>query len=256
MIIIGLNFLLCLIFNRIVVDQTESGLIVAIYTYSIMIICVHAFVILAVNFIKRNQYIKLFNLFVKLELTLKQYQGIELDFIGMSRFLHRSILFWTLGIFGLSGLNILLLLKTKDVNDFYFFVTYALPSILSKLSYNYSMVLVNMLNTNIIALTKFTRSLSIDTQTMKHVQFFGWTYRRSRRHEINLSTIEFLKEFQMLIWKASNLLNHVFYWSLSIGFLNEFSVRIFNCFFFIQLFCQPPEGGFYSIVYIVSWTII
>lgn len=138
----------------------------------------------------------------------------------------------------------------------FIFVTYALPSILSKLSYNYSMVLVNMLNTNIIALTKFTRSLSIDTQTMKHVQFFGWTYRRSQRHEINLSTIEFLKEFQMLIWKASNLLNHVFYWSLSIGFLNEFSVLIFNWFFFIQLFCQPPEGGFYSIVYIVSWTII
>lgn len=256
LVIIGLNFLLCLIFNGIVIDHNESGLIVAIYTYSIIIICVHAFVVLAENFYKRNQHIKLFNLFVKLELILKQYHEIGLDFVGVSRFLHRSILCWALGTFGLSGLNILVLIKTRDANDFYFFVTYALPSFISKLSYIYSMVLVNMLSKNTDALIMFMRSLDNDAKHQKRFEVRRCTYRRSRRHENNLYTIEFLRKCQILIWKASSILNHTFYWSLSIGLLNEFSVLIFNCFFFMQLFKTPPEAGFISILSVVSLTIM
>lgn len=254
LVITGSNFLLCLIFNGIVIDHTDSGLIVAIYTYSIIIICVHAFVILAENFYKRNQHIKLLDLLVKLELILKEDQGLELDFIGMSRFLHRSIVFWILGTFGLSGLNVLVLVKTRDSNDFYFFVTYALPSLLSKLSYIYSMVLINMLSKNVNALTDFTRSLSVKPRNMKGLEIVG-SY-RSRRHGINLTTIDFLQKCHLLIWKASTLLNHNFFWSLSIGFLNEFSVLIFNCFFFIQLFQKPPEAGFFTVLLVVSWTLM
>lgn len=251
-----LNFSFCLIFNGIVIDHNEPNLIIAIYTYSIIIICVHALVILAEHFHKRNQHIQLFNVFVKLELILKRNQGIELDFVGMLRFLHRSILLWTIGTIGLSGLSVLVLIKTRDINDIYFFVTYALPSLLSKLSYIYSMVLVKMLSKNVDALTKFTKSMSVDPRNTKPLEVFGWPYRRSRRHENNLSSIEFLQKCQLLIWKASNLLNHIFYWSLSIGFLNEFSILIFNSFFCIQLFRKPPEAGFWSVLNVVSWTIM
>lgn len=254
--ITSLNFLFCLIFNGIVIDHNEPNLIIAIYTYSIIIICMHALVILAENFYKRNQHIQLFNIFIKLELILKSKQRIELDFVGMLRFLHRSILLWVIGTFGLSGLSVLVLVKTRDINDIYFFVTYALPSLISKLSYIYSMVLVKLLSKNVDALTKFAKSLSVDRHNTEPLEVFGAPYRRSRKHENNLSRIEFLQKCQLLIWKASNLLNHTFYWSLSIGFLNEFSILIFNCFFCIQLFRKPPEAGFWSILNIVSWTIM
>lgn len=251
LMVTALNLLFCLIFNKRLIDHNDAGLDVIIFTYSIVIICVHAVVIVAENFYKRNQHVKILNLFLKLEL-MEEYQGIQLDSMGTRRFLHRSILLWVLGTFGLSGLYILVLVITRNVHDLYYFLVCALPSLLSKLSYIYSMVLVNMLGKNVNALTMFTRSLIIDSQ--KCFEVLGRKYRRSRGYEINLRKIEFLKKCQILIWNISTLFNHTHFWSLSIGFLNEFSVLIFNCFFFIQLFQKPPEAGLYSILYIISWT--
>lgn len=230
LILIALIFVTCLIFNGAIVDHTDSGLIVAIVIYSLIIVCDHSFVILYETFKKRNDHIKLLNLLGKLESSLKHQQNIQLNHFDIKQTMRRGILFWILETFGLLSLSILTWLKTQDMNDLFFFLTYTTPHLISKLSFIYWIVLNTVFYEIVNGMTKYTNTLSAETQEVNYdlvpFKLINWKYKRARCGRIDANTIEYLKQCYNSIWEASRLLNDIVLWSFPIGFVNEFSVLV------------------------------
>lgn len=255
LVIIIVIFLLCTIFNGVIIDYTDPDLIVAILVYTILIICSNAFLILLETFLKRDQHIKLFNLFVKLESLSEHYQDVELDYIGLKRTIRRVIFFWTFETFGLFSLNILVLINTMDINDVCFVLMFTLPHLMNKLSCSYWIVLVAILHENVISLMTYTKKLCVNHAKHPDIppfEIYNLKYKKTRGGKISATTIEFLSRCYCSIWEASNLLNDIVFWSFPIGFLNEFSLLVFNCFFFIRMIQLSENAGYISIVQIIS----
>lgn len=257
LIMVIVIFLLCLIFNGTIIDHTDSGIIVAIVVYTIVIICLHSFLTLCETFSKRDRHIKLLNLFAKLESLSTHYQGVQLDYIGIKRTIHRVVLFWTLETFGLLILNVLILFKTRDQNDLCFVLTYTLPHLISKLSYIYWIVLVTILHENVRALMTYSRSLCGSKENMRPdippFEVFSWTYRKSRSGKFSAATFELFTRCYCTIWESSVLINDVVFWSFPIGFLNEFSVLVFNCFFLIKMIQSLPNVELMPFIHTILW---
>lgn len=262
--IIVTNFLLCLIFSHFLVDESESSLQAAIIIYSVLLIYLHVFAILSEHFWKRSKQIKLLNLFLKLESMAKSHKGFQLDYRGIRRISHYSILFWALQTFGLLSFNVIILTKSKDIYDLFFLSSYIVPFVLSKLSYIYSMNLITILHKNMSALIKYTASFNDNTPNLErenptisfHLETIDRHFRRFRRNGIDANTISFVKRFYALIWKASVTINGIFYWSWSIGLINESSILVFNCFFFIMSVASTSETQILPNLYLFSWTIL
>lgn len=259
--VIASCFLLCLIFNGIVIDHSRSSLNVAIAVYAIITICIHAFVILNEHFYKRHYHVQLLNLFTKLETFLKCRHGIELDAKGMRNFLHRVLLFWAMQTFGVLILHFIIMIKTNNHKLIYFISIYVLPFLLSKLSYVYSMFLIKILHKNVDGLIEFTVSLCANGEPIKrNVNVISivaaLNHRRSHRNDVSLCTLDFLRRSYQMLWDASNLLNDIYYWSFPIGFFNEFSVFVFNAFSVTQIVKGGYDGHFLRLLFSVTWAAL
>lgn len=249
LIIIAAIFAMCIIFNSAIVDHSESGVVVAICIYSLVMICSQSFIILCETLQKRYQYIELLNLFAKFESSLKQRQNIRMNGIRLQRIQRRAILFWILETFGLFTMSISLWLRSRDLDDMFFFLTYTLPHLISKLRFVFWIILIIILQENVNALRKYAESFIVDD--INHdFKFFRRECRRSNAQRSN--QIERLKRYYAMIWKASILINDIVRWSIPLGFLNEFSVLVFNCYFTIQML-QLPTLPLVSFMYISTW---
>lgn len=250
-------FSIYLIFNGAILDYTDPSLIIAICIYSLVIVCVQTFIVLCESFYKRNQHIKLLNLFEQLESIFKQNHQIQLDYSRLEQILRRAILFWILETFGLLTLNIAIWLKTKDFNELLFFIMYTLPQLISKLSFIYWTILVVILQENVNTLIKYTNLFNrakVDTtrQDRTIFKFFHETYRRVYVTRNDQILMEYLKKCYILMWEASISINDIVFWSFPVGFLNELSVLVFNCFFTIKIL-QLPEILFMHLLHISLW---
>lgn len=255
LIIIVAILVTCIIFNGSIVDHTESGLFVAIFNYSIVIICWQTIIVLCETFVKRNQHISLLNIFEKLELILEQ-NNIRLDGIRLKRILNRAIFFWILETVSFFTLGIVIWLKSRQYDDMYFFLSQTLPQLISKLSFVFWITSVIVLQENVNALIKHTELFIKNADDMKWdrktFRFFNGEYRGAHMRLSNQNLMEYLKQCYILIWDASIFINNIVVWSFPVGFLNEFSVLVFNCFFVIKNLQSPP---FFitQILHISSW---
>lgn len=257
-------FVLCLAFNGLLFDENDTNIQTLIICYSLLLLYLHVFTAMGESFWKRNQQIKLLNLFQTLELMSKPHKEFHLDYKGIKRISYNSILFWALQTFGLLAFNVIVLTQTRDKADMFYIFGFAPPFIFSKLSYVYSMVLIRILHKNLNALIKYANSLSASVQqfqrkNMKNSIQSRWIYqngRRTRWNDIDENKIAFVKRCYSLIWRASVLINGIFYWSWIIGIINESSILVFNCFFFTMNAVNRFQANAWTIMYLVLWTIM
>lgn len=257
-------FVLCLIYNEFFVDESESGLQRAIICYSIAIIYLHVFVVLIEHFWKRFRQIKLLNLFRKLELMMKSQDEFQLNYARIQRVSCYSVFFWAMQTCGLMCFNVVLLIESKDIPDFFFAISYAMPFILSKLSFIYSMNLVSILHKNMDALIQYTQAFceNVDKDDRKKIinmivlETINRNDRMLRGKAIDVHKVAFLKQFYASIWEASVLINGLFYWSWVVGLMNESSILVFNCFFFTMNLLSKSQASLLSTMYLVVWTVM
>lgn len=250
-------FAVYFIFNSVFVDYTDPSLIIAICIYSFVIVCVQTFIVLCESLNKRNQHIKLLNIFEKLESIFKQNHKIHFDNLRLKRIQRRAILFWILETFGLLTMNFIIWLKSNALDELFFFVMYTLPSLISKLSFIFWIILVVILQENVNTLMKYTKLfVQFKIDAMKHdtksFKFFHGKYRETYATRDNQNLLEYLKKCYILLWEASILINDIVFWSFPVGFLNELSVLVFNCFFTIKIL-QLPEIPFVNLLHISLW---
>lgn len=244
-------------YNKYINDHSESWLTVAILDYAIVIICLNSFFLLSETLFKRNDHIKVQHLFEEFESHSKSFQGIHVDYAYIKSTRNRALLFWITATFGICFMDLLTLIRTRDQNDLFFILCYTLPNLISKLSFVYWIVLVAILHANVKALLAFVRKLNKNIEQCDgNIQLFEvnrWKYRRVHCGRINAVTIEFVSKCYGLIWEASICINHLVYWSFPIGFFNEFSNLVFNCYFLIQIIRMIPNVGVISFIHITSW---
>lgn len=250
-------FSIYLISNGAIIDYDDPSLIIAICIYSFVIVCVQTFIVLCEVYYKRNQHIKLLNIFEKLESIFNQNHRIQLDNSRLKRILRRAISFWVLETFGLLALNIVIWLKTNASDEFFFFLMYTVPQLISKLSFIFWTILVVNLQEHVKVLVNYVSLFTqIKADSIKHeaikFKFLHGKYRTSIVPRDYRNLIEYLKKCYVLVWEASILINDIVFWSFPVGFLNELSVLVFNCFFTIQIL-QLPEILFMHLLHISSW---
>lgn len=257
-------FVLCLVFNGLLFDENETNIQTAIICISLLLLYLHVFTAMGESFWKRNQQIKLLNLFQTLESMSKPHKEFQFDYKGIKSISYNSILFWALQTFGLLSFNVIVLMQTEDKADMYFILAFAPAFIFSKLSYIYSMILITILHKNLNALIKYANSLSASVQQFqrnnrKNSIQLRWIDRnvpRTRWNDIDENKVAFLKRFFGLIWRASVLINDIFYWSWIIGIINESSMLVFNCFFFTMNAVNRFQANAWTIMYLALWTIM
>lgn len=209
----------------------SSKVVLAIRVYAMQMMFNHVILILIETLYKPTYHIKLLNLFEHFESMFKQYSGVQLDYAGVRINLYRVISYW---LFQSIGLWISNILTCETMNDLYFDVAYELPYLITRLSYFYWIVLVDILYTNVKALLEYIQ-----------------TYREN----IDNVDISFVSQCYSFIWDASNLINRIVFWSLSIGLLNEFSVLIFNGFFLIQTANLLPNISITYLIHVSCCTL-
>lgn len=247
-------FAMCIIFNGTLVDHTESGLVVAICIYSLAIICLQALIVLCETFQKRRQYIELLNLFEQLESILKQNHNIRFNLLRMQRIQRRAILFWLFETLGLLTMGFLMWLKSREIDELFFFLTYTLPHLIGKLRFVFWIILVIVLQENVNVLIKYVESF-IANDSEKDFKLFNIDYRISHGQQTSQRLMAHLKQYYTMIWEASRSINSIVYWSFPVGLLNEFSILVFNCYFTMQIL-RLPTFPFIPFVYISSWAIM
>lgn len=254
--IIASIFTICLMFNGAMVDHTAPSLIIAICIYSLIIICGQTFIVLCETFQKRDQHIKLLNIFEQFDSILLQNHSIQLNGIRVKRNLQRAILFWILETFGLLIFNIIAWLNSRESDELLFFLTYTLPHLISKLSFIYWIILVIILHENVNGLLHYTELVINETDDTKDdrtiIKFFNGEFRGKHAKRNNHNLLEYLKQCYILIWEATILINNIVFWSFPAGFLNEFSVLVFNCYFSIRIL-QSPKALYVQQVHLASW---
>lgn len=250
-------FSIYFICNSVFIDFDDPSLIVAICIYSFVVVCVQTFIVLCEAIYKRNQHIKLLNIFEKIESILSQNARIQLDNLRLKRILRRAILFWMTETLGLLAINIAIWFKSRESDQLFFFSMYAVPQAISKLSFIFWAILVVILQEHIKALATYV-NLFVQTEAKTRendamsVKFFHGSVRgviASRNIHI---LIEYVKKCIILLWEASILINDIVFWSFPVGFLNELSVLVFNCFFTIKLLLLP-EIPFLRLMHISVW---
>lgn len=256
-------FVLCLVFNGLLFDENDSNIQTVIICYSLLLLYLHVFTAMGESFWKRKQQIKLLHLFQTLESMSKPHEEFQLDYKSIKSISYYSIAFWASQSFGLLAFNVLVLTQTKDKADMFFVLAFSPPFIFSKLSYMYSMFLITILHKNLNALIKYANSLNASIQqfqrkNMKNSIQLRWINRNGRRtrwNDIDENKIVFVKRFYGLIWRASVLINGIFYWSWIIGIINELSILVFNCFFFTMNAVNHFQANVWTVMYLVLWTI-
>lgn len=246
-----------LIFNGAIIDYDDPSLIIAICIYSFVIVCVQTFIVLCEVFYKCNQHVKLLNKFEKLESVFIKNHKIQLDNLRLKRILRRAISFWMLETFGLLTLNIAIWLKSNASDEFFFFLMYTVPQLISKLSFIFWTILVVILQEHVKVLVNYVDLfIQIKADSMKHeatkFKFLHGKYRAAIATRDNQNLMEYLKKCYILLWEASILINDIVFWSFPVGFLNELSVLVFNCFFTIKIL-QLPEIPFMHLLHISLW---
>lgn len=258
-LIIAAIFSISMIINVMLIKHSEPNLRIAIYIFSNVMVCIHTLTILCENFLKRQHHIKLLNLFNKIEQILKYHRVIQINTVSLEYNLKFVIYYWAVQTMGMSALVIAILLEENN-EELYLFTTYAIPFLLSKLSYVYIIIFVVVLQEIMNTLLNFIISLN-DTngawieENPIILNVSSSTCRRSQGNKLNFNTVLFLKRSCVLIWRASVLLNYIFYYSLPIGFFNEFSVLVFNCYFIIQFIQSTFETDLLSYFYIATLTL-
>lgn len=245
------------IFNGAIIDYNDPSLIIAICIYSFVIVCVQTFIVLCEVFYKRNQHIKLLNTLGKLESIFNQNHSIQLDNSRLKRILRRAISFWMLETFGLLTFNIAIRLMSNESEEFFFFLMYTVPQLISKLSFIFWVILVVILQEHVKVLANYVNSfVQIKADSIKHaatkLKFFHGKYQGAIATRDSQNLMEYLKKCYILLWEASILINDIVFWSFPVGFLNELSVLVFNCFFTIKIL-QLPEILFIHLLHISLW---
>lgn len=253
-------FLIYFIYNSAIIDYDDPSLIVAICIYSFVVVCVQTFIVLCEVLYKRNQHIKLLNIFEKIESIYNQNHRIQFDNLRLKRILRRAILFWMMETLGALTLNIASWIKTRESDQLLFFSMYALPQAISKLSFIFWTILVVILQEHVKVLVNYVH-LFVQTEAKSRengatsFKFFHGNFRGVIASRNNQNLMEYLTKCYFLLWEASALINDIVFCSFPVGFLNELSVLVFNCFFTIKIL-QLPEILFIHLVQISLWGVM
>lgn len=154
-------------------------------------------------------------------------------------------------------MNFVIWLKTNALDKLFFSVMYTLLSLIIKLIFIFWLILVVILQENVNTLRKYTKlfvqskidAIKYDT---KSFNFFRSKYRETYATSDNQNLLEYLKKCYVLLWEASILINDIVYWSFPVGFSNELSVLVFNCYFTIKIL-QLPEVLLVNLLHITLW---
>lgn len=222
-----------IIFNKSFIDYENDGHIFAII-YNVMLVTInlHAFCALIENFFKRNRYIKLLNLFRKLEKSFNRSASGQLKCDVIQRMFRNFLIFGCFEISFLLALTFYSILFGSDQRGQFYLIFYSIPFILSVLSYIQAIAYVSLLFRNIEAFDQFADNLVAAKGNVPVNQRFA-TLAGHRKNTVDECDLILLKQIYCLIFECSIIINNLTYWSLPIGLLNELFILTFNFFWII-----------------------
>lgn len=262
MIINGCLFVFFIVFNESIIIGTESKIKDHLYVFLVILNQFQAIVMIVELFVKREISIKLLYLFEILDSSFKECFKMHLDYKRIKKSLLYFVTLCFAGAILLAAADLLHFIQGEDMRILYLMLIFVFPNILNKFSYVISFILLTLVEQSIDVLHKYIKSVTkqnsyyISEISLNNLKSNGKNWKEVQLDEIDMKQLLVIKQLYSLIWEASNEINYLMQWTLSVGFANEFYVLIFSSFFLILGVMSIEEHtiGFHMLVSI--WILI
>lgn len=234
-----LAFILTLIFNQTFVNYNNPPIRVALTALVLSWNHLHAISALVEFFLKRNQQIRLLNLFETLDNLIEQNLNAHADYAKLRKTCRRIIIVWMFEVLSFLVAVCFFFIETGNERLILFMLSFVPSYMICKLSYAYSISLVCLIEENINVLSKYLKSVTkpngyyISEAFLHEPRSKKTNYPRTSQVNLQPSIIFFMKNVYSILWEVSAKVKSLFSWSLAIGLSNEMFVLIFNSYWMV-----------------------
>lgn len=248
----GFAFIITIAFNETFVNHKNATFRVILTSLVLSWTHVHALSALVEFHMKRNEQIKLLNMFESLDHLFKQQLNMHADYSKINKTCRRIIAAWLFVIGWFFITLTFYCIQSENKRMIAFTCSYIPSFVLCKLSYAHSILLVSLVSENIDVLSKYLKS-----ETKANGYYISETFLREptskrtnfpKTSQVNLQPekLLFMKDIYSHIWNATRTTQNLMCWSLAIGLSNEFFILLFNSYWiYLCLFIRPePFSAF------------
>lgn len=228
------------VFHSELINYSSSGVIVVLYSLLLLLNNTHAMFALLELYTKRDQQVKLLNSFQRLDVLLKQHLNQHIEYGKLKSTCRRIIIVWASEVSFLIICSVVNRIRSpKFITTLYLCLFY--PSyILSKLSCGYAVFLVRMVHENLDVMNRYIKSINKQNGYYIREKMFNrnsskhrdWNHSRASEIKLSIETLHSMKSIYGITWEAIITIRSLLFWSLILGFSNDFVVLTFNLYWF------------------------
>lgn len=238
MLFIGILFSIVIIFNSTFNDYSRALVRVITFIVYISINYLHALFMLLELFCKRNEQINLWNKFETLNMLLCKHLNTHLNYEQLKNSCNKLIIVWLCEIAIMFVTAVLFYIHNRDQYSALFFVMYAPPYILCRLSDAYLHMLLTLAQENLDVLNRYFRTATKPNgyyicALLRNRKDFKGNHRNDNTINFNVQRMMFMKKIYSQIWETFLTVENLMHWSFPIGLFSEFFIILFNSYFFV-----------------------
>lgn len=241
-----------LIFNETFVNYKNSRIRVILTALVLSWNHVHAICAVVELFLHRHQQIKLFNMLESLNISYKKHLRIHINYLKLKRISRRIIIVWMCEILALLSCSSFYYIQTGNKRIIFYTLSFTISSVISKLSYGYSIILASLINEYIDVLNVY---LKLTTKQYGYyacetfIHEFKWqatNHAKVHKVDLQLEIVLFMKNAYAKLWEGAVIIKNQMHCSLAIGLSNDIFILIFNGYWiFLNIFLKPePLSAF------------
>lgn len=256
-----------ILFNEVFISYKEYSPLQRVFlTLYMLLNHLHAVVALVEFYLKRQNQIDLFNRFEKFDFSLKQNLKMHIEYSKLKVTCWRFIFGWICGICAFAFPVILSAIQDKSEYLIYYtiYLLVFLPSsMVRKLSYVYSMMMVTLVHEYINLLNNYLKSVNkrngyyiCPTFSNQKNSLLKNEHSDHRKDYIDAEMLVFIKRSYCNIWESAQKIQNLMYFSIPIGLSTDMFVLILYSYWaFLCLFLPGWDQIAYYLLPIMNITM-